>query len=179
MKNYLGDIIFEKRQQENLTQDQYGAKYSVSGPAVFKFEKGYVMPSLQLWLKMAADADISQRRAVLLHVKSKLPEKFQDYIELQAVAAAEKEAENAKKKGAKPDYSKFGNREQMREIMDKDKSLPKGLRELLEDDELWALYKPTGHEINMLRDTFGPLGKGTKVAFREALRLIREFAHSF
>ena len=31
----------------------------------------------------------------------------------------------------------------------------------------------------MLRDTFGPLGKGNKVAFREALRLIREFAHSF
>ena len=179
MKNYLGDIIFENRQKANLTQDQYGAKYSVSGPAVFKFEKGYVKPSLDLWLKMAADADLSQRRAVLLHVKSKLPEEFQDYIEMQGVAAMEKEAENAKKKGAKPDYSKFENREQMRGILDKDKTLPKGLRELLEDDELWSLYKPTGHEINMLRDTFGPLGKGNKVSFREALRLIREFSHSF
>ena len=67
----------------------------------------------------------------------------------------------------------------MREQMDKDKAMPKGLRDLLEDDELWSLYKPTGHELNMLRDLFGPLGRGTKQAYREALRLVREFAHSF
>ena len=42
-----------------------------------------------------------------------------------------------------------------------------------------GFYKPTGHEINMLRDTFGPLGKGSKTTYREALRIIREFAHSF
>jgi len=179
MNNYLGDIIFESRQKENLTQDQYGQKYDVSGPAIFKFEKGYVKPSLELWLKMAADAEISRRRAVLLHVKSKLPEQFQDYIELQSAAVAEKEVESAKKKGNKPDYSKLDNREQMRDVFGKDKTLPKELRELLEDDELWALYKPTGHEINTLRDMFSPLGKGSKTAYREALRLIREFAHSF
>jgi DNA-binding XRE family transcriptional regulator len=179
MKNYLGDIIYNARQQDNLTQDQYGAKYNVSGPAIFKFEKGYVKPSLELWLKMAADAGISQRRAVLLWVKSKLPDEFQEYIELQSAAVAESEVEYAKKKGKKLDYSKFETREQMRELLDKDKSMPKGLRELLEDDELWALYKPTGHEINMLRDIFGPLGRGSKNAFREALRLVREFAHSF
>lgn len=179
MQNFLGDIIFESRKKNDLTQDQYGSKYSVSGPAIFKFEKGYVKPSLELWLKMAADADVSQRRAVLLWIKSKLPEQFQEYIELQSAMAAETEAENAKKKGKKPDYSKFESREQMREVLAKDKDLPKGLKELLEDDELWALYKPTGPEVNMLRDTFGPLGKGSKTAYREALRLIRDFAHSF
>jgi DNA-binding XRE family transcriptional regulator len=179
MQNYIGDIIYESRQRDNLTQDQYGAMYNVSGPAIFKFENCYVRPSLELWLKMAANAELSQRRAVLLWVKSMLPEQFQEYIEMQAVAAAESETEKAKKKGAKPDYSKFENRDQMREILSKDTMLPKGLRELLDDDELWALYKPTGHEVNMLRDTFGPLGKGSKVSFREALRLIREFAHSF
>ena len=57
MKNYLGDIIFEYRKKVNLTQDQYGSKYRVSGPAVFKFEKGYVKPSLELWLKMAAEME--------------------------------------------------------------------------------------------------------------------------
>ena len=179
MQSYLGDIIYENRQKDDLTQDQYGSKYSVSGPAIFKFEKGYVKPSLELWLKMAADAGISQRRAVLLWVKSKLPEQFQEYIELQSAEAAETAAKNATKKGQKPDYSKFENREQMREVLAKDKDLPKGLKELLEDDEIWALFKPTGHEVNMLRDIFGPLGKGSKTAFREALRLIREFAHSF
>lgn len=179
MKNYLGDIIYNSRQKGNLTQDQYGAKYSVSGPAIFKFEKGYVKPSLELWLRMSADADISERRSVLLWIKSKLPEKYQEYIELQSAAVAAGEAEYTRKKGKKADYSKFEAREQMREVMEKDKAIPKGLRELLEDDELWSLYKPTGHELNMLRDTFGPLGRGSKTAYREALRLIREFAHSF
>lgn len=179
MKNYLGDIIFENRQTASLTQDQFGAKYSVSGPAIFKFEKGYVKPSLELWLKMAIEAGISERRAVLLWVKSKLPEEYQDYIELQSAAVAESEAEYAKKKGKKPDYSKFETREQMREYMEKDKTLPKGLKDLLDDNELWSLYKPTGHEINMLRDTFGPLGRGAKHNYREALRVIREFSHSF
>ncbi len=179
MKNYLGEIIYNNRQKEDLTQDQYGARYSVSGPAIFKFEKGYVKPSLDLWLKMAADSGLSERRAVLLWVKSKLPEEYQEYIELQSAAVAESEAEYARKKGKKVDYSKFESREQMREQMDKDKAMPKGLRDLLEDDELWSLYKPTGHELNMLRDLFGPLGRGTKQAYREALRLVREFAHSF
>lgn len=179
MKNYLGEIIYNSRQKENLTQDQYGARYSVSGPAIFKFEKGYVKPSLELWLKMAADAGLSERRSVLLWVKSKLPDEYQEYIELQSAAVAESEAEYAKKKGKKPDYSKFETREQMRDQTDKDKSIPKGLKDLLEDDELWALYKPTGHEINLMRDMFGPLGRGSKTAFREALRLVREFAHSF
>lgn len=179
MKNFLGDIIFKTRQKESLTQDQYGARYGVSGPAIFKFEKGYVKPSLELWLKMGEDAGLSERRAVLLWVKSKLPERFQEYIELQSAAVAESEAEYAKKKGRKADYSKFETRDQMRTQAEKDKSLPAGLKEMLEDDELWALYKPTGHEINMLRDVFGPLGQGSVTAYREALRVIREFSHSF
>ena len=111
----------------------------MSGPAIFKFEKGYVKPSLDLWLKMAAGAEVSQRRAVLLWIKSKLPEQFQDYIELQSSEAAETEAEQAKKKGRRPDYAKFESREQMREVLAKDKDLPKGLKELLDDEELWLL----------------------------------------
>jgi DNA-binding XRE family transcriptional regulator len=180
MKNYLGDIIYAARQRESLTQDQYGARYSVSGPAIFKFEKGYVKPSLELWLKMSHDAAISERRSVLLWVKSKLPDKYQEYIELQGAAMAESGEHFAKKnKGKKPDYSKFETREEMHNAYVKDKSLPAGLRQLLDDDELWALYKPTGHEVNMLRDLFGPLGQGSVVQFREALRLIREFSHAF
>lgn len=182
MKNYLGDIIYKARQDQSLTQDQYGAKYSVSGPAIFKFEKGYVKPSLELWLKMAADADINERRSVLLWVKSKLPDNYQDYIELQSAAVAETEKAYAKsgKRGSKKlDYSKLESREDMFAVMKKDKDLPKGLRDLLEDDELWSMYKPTGHEINMLRDIFAPIGRGGKDQYREALRLIREFSHSF
>ena len=67
----------------------------------------------------------------------------------------------------------------MRATAAKDKALPKALRDLLDDDELWALFKPTGHEIILLRDLFSPLGRGSKKAYGEALRLVREFAHSF
>lgn len=180
-ENYIGEIIYQSRMNLDLTQDEFGSRYSVSGPAVFKFEKGYVRPSLDLWLQMAEDAGIPERRSVLLWLKSKLPAKYQEYVELQgAVAAESSSGYGKKKKGAKGiDYSKYEEREEMREAAAKDKDLPKSLREMLDDDELWSLYKPTGHEINMLRDIFGPMGKGTKAAYREALRLIREFTHSF
>jgi transcriptional regulator with XRE-family HTH domain len=181
VKNYLGEIIYRSRLAQSLTQDEFGSKFEVSGPAVFKFEKGYVRPSLELWLRMAADADVPERRAVLLWLKSKLPVKYQEYVELQAAVAAEGEAAKASKKKAEPktNYSKYDKREELREAAKEDKNLPPGLRELLEDDELWSLYKPTGHEVNMLRDIFGPLGRGGKSAYREGLRLIREFTHSF
>lgn len=182
MKNYLGDIIYKSRQDNNLTQDQYGAQYNVSGPAIFKFEKGYVKPSLELWLKMASDAGINERRSVLLWVKSKLPDDYQDYIELQGAAVAESEKVYGKGKkaaGKRMDYSKFESRSDMQEATSKDKDIPTGLKDMLNDDELWSLYKPTGHEINMLRDLFGPLGRGSAAQYREALRLIRDFAHSF
>ncbi len=77
------------------------------------------------------------------------------------------------------DYSLIEVREEVRATVTKDKKLPKPLRDLLDDDELWALFRPTGHEINLLRDLFSPLGKGSKRAYRDALRLIRKFAHSF
>jgi DNA-binding XRE family transcriptional regulator len=174
MVNYLGDIIYNHRDISEMTQDQFGAKYGISGPAIFKFEKGYVKPSLNLWLKMAPDFDLTERKAVLMWVKSKLPEEFQDFVDLAAEAA-----EKAQGKGAKPskarDYTTFSDRDEMRKVTMKDGSLPKALRDLLSDKELWAVYKPTGREINILRDTFGKLGRGTKSSYREALRLIREF----
>ena len=44
MESFLGEIIYQSRLKLGMTQDQYGAKYDVSGPAVFKFEKGFVRP---------------------------------------------------------------------------------------------------------------------------------------
>lgn len=170
MKNYLGEQIQAHRDVSGMTQDQFGAKYGVSGPAIFKFEKGYVKPSLDLWLRMAKDFEISERKAVLMWVKSKLPEEYQDFIDLTAEAMGE-----AGGKSNVRDYSQMTNRDEMKVTAKKDPALPKALRDLLADDELWAVYKPTGREINLLRDTFGRLGKGNKSSYREALRLIREF----
>jgi DNA-binding XRE family transcriptional regulator len=175
MKNYLGEKIYNHREVSSMTQDQFGAKYNVSGPAIFKFEKGYVKPSLDLWLRMAKDFEIPERRAVLLWVKSKLPEEYQDFIDLSVESVKETAGKKGKGPG-KTDYSNFTDRDAMRVAVKKDADLPKALRDLLGDDELWSVYKPTGREINTLRDDFGKLGKGSKGAFREALRLVREFS---
>ena len=102
-KDFLGHIIQGTRSNLALTQDEFGARYEVSGPAIFKFEKGYARPSLDLWMRISVDANLSQRRAVLLWLKSKLPEKYQEYVELQSAAAAEKQkayGKGSKKKGA-------------------------------------------------------------------------------
>jgi hypothetical protein len=83
-------------------------------------------------------------------------------------------AKRAKKSGV--DYAGVKNRDEIRAAAGADGSLPEGLRELLADDEMWALYKPTGREINLLRDIFGPLGRGRKRSYREALLLLRDFS---
>lgn len=172
-KDELGAVIYQARLDQHLTQDQFGAKYDVSGPAVFKFEKGYVRPSLRLWLRIAADASIPERRSVLMWLRAKLPEKYQHYVNLSPSAAP------VVKKGV-TDYSTFEDFAKMRSTALADKSLPKPLRDLLGDDELWSLFRPTGHEINMLRDLIAPIGKkGGAKSYADALRLIREFSHSF
>jgi len=173
MRNHIGNIIYAARQEQDLTQDQYGAKYEVSGPAVFKFEKGYVRPSLKLWVRMAFDAGLSEHRAILVWLKAKLPEQYQDLIEFQGAAALAGEAKSSRKKLT--DYATIKDRDRIRSAAADDASLPRGLKEFISDSELWALFKPTGSEINALRDIFGPLGNGNKHQYREALRVLREF----
>ena len=169
----LGEIIYKSRLALNMTQDEFGQRYGVSGPAVFKFEKGYVRPSLDLWLRMVGDLDMTEKRAVLLWIKSKLPIKYQHYLELTPTTNRKHQKQGL------IDYSTFESAEEMRVAAAKDRKLPKGLHDVLSDDEVWSLYKPTGHEINLLSKMFPPLGKGSKSAYREALRLVREFTHSF
>lgn len=178
MPKYIGEIVFRDRLARDLTQDEYAARYGVTGPMIFKVEKGYARPKLELWLRMAHDAGLSERRAVLVWLKAKLPEKYQDYVEFQSATAAEKKAAGKKKRGTKGgtlDYAKLKTRDDILAAASKDRSLPKGLRDLLNDDELWGLYKPTGREINMLADMFGPLGTGSKDQYRDGLRVVREF----
>jgi len=174
MENILGEEIYENRVTQGLTQDQFGAKYHVTGPAIFKFEKGYVKPSLDLWLRMAKDFDIGENRAVLMWVKSRLPEEFQDLIIIQDEAMVL--PKEGKRRGPKKkNYAQMTNREEMRKAVNKDNSLPKELKKFLKLEEVWAIYKPTGKEINTLRDRFAGLGKGNTEAYREALRVIRMF----
>jgi transcriptional regulator with XRE-family HTH domain len=89
MDNILGDEIYQNRKGRGLTQDQFGKIYNVSGPAIFKFEKGYVRPSFQLWLRMAKDFKIPEKKAVLMWLKSRLPSEYQSLIDLRVMEVAE------------------------------------------------------------------------------------------
>lgn len=175
MANIIGDVLYESRVNQGLTQDQFGAKYDVSGPAVFKFEKGYVKPSLDLWLKMAADFGIPEKTAVLMWLKSRLPEKYQSLIQIKDPTGPVEPPTTIRPSPRAVDYTKFNDRKEMRKVAMGDRGLPKMLREFLKDDEIWVVYKPTGKEINFLRDAFGRLGEGSPAAYREALRAIRGF----
>ncbi len=175
MSNLIGEVIYENRVNEGLTQDQFGTKYDISGPAVFKFEKGYVKPSLDLWLRMAVDFNIPEKTAVLIWIKSRLPEKFQSLIQVKSPQAVAEAPVVYRPSPRTVDYTKFEDRKDMRKIALNDRTLPKNLREVLKDDEIWAMFKPTGVEINFLRDTFSRLGEGSVSAYRDALRAVREF----
>ena len=172
MKTEIGELIADSRSHLNLTQDQFGRKYGVSGPAIFKFEKSYVKPSLVLWLQMARDLGVDEKKAVLMWVRAKLPKKYQAFVNLEPAAVQEKPAAY---KGKAPKPKKLPSAEELRKAILADRSAPKGLKALLKDDDIWNLYKPKAGEIELRRTTFGTLGDGNKSTFREALRLVREF----
>ncbi len=175
MSTLLSKMVYERRKSEGITQDQFGARYGVSGPAIFKFEKGYVNPSFKLWMQMAQDFDIGEGLAVLLWARAKLPGRYQDIIELKG--AKIKETEVIYKTGLKHiDYSRMMNRDKLRETVLGDDTLPKGLKALVKDNEVWQIYKPTGREINLLRESYERFGDGTKGRYREGLRVLREFS---
>ncbi len=176
MSNFIGEEIFKNRKRQKLTQDEFGAKFGVSGPAIFKFEKGFVRPSLDLWLRIATELKIPERKALLMWIKDRLPEKFQHVINVKREEIIEEEPEEDIFEEGKVDYSNIPDRKKLRKAALEDDTLPRGLRSLIRDEEIWAAYKPTGEEIKFLRDTFGKFPRGTKALFREGLRLYRLFS---
>lgn len=170
MTGLIAQHIFRHRKKLRMTQDEMAQQYRISGPGVFKFEKGYVTPSLRLWLRMAEDMGIPTRTAVLMHVHDKLPEEHRQTAGIAAMLAGQTDAGPGQ-----VNFRKYRKREELRAAVTNNQWLPAGLRELAVSDGLWALYRPTGQEINALRDAFGPLGEGTARDFCDGLRLIREF----
>ncbi len=170
MDNSIGEIIRDYRAKQRLTQDELGHKYNTSGPGIFKFERGYIRPNLTLWLRMSQDIGIPERKAVLMHVRSRLPNDLQSIIDPDSKPKARKRSV----KGLK-DYKSISGAKELKAAARRDTGLPKALRDLLAEDSLWKSFKPTGKEIETLRDKFGSLGRGSKNSYREALRLIRGF----
>ncbi|KPL11670.1 hypothetical protein AMJ85_03390 [candidate division BRC1 bacterium SM23_51] len=171
MDNRIGKTIERYRKSLAKTQDQLGAMYSVTGPAIFKFEKGYVKPSLELWMKIAYDAGLTPRKALLCWIKDKLPEQYLDIFESIETSGEKVEAAEEERQG----YSQYEDRDALRKAVLCDPSLAGTLIELFRDDEFWSLYKPTGVEIDHLVRFCAPLAEGAADMYRDALRLIRRF----
>lgn len=171
----LEKLIYKKRKEDQVTQDVFGSRYDVSGPAIFKFEKGYVNPSFKLWMRMATDFEIPEAAAVLLWAQAKLPPEYRRVLQdsIDAAATVKPEGKGAKSKA--PDLSRIANRDTLRETVLSDKSMPRGLTQMCRDNEIWNIYQPTGREIAILRDTYASYGDGTKAKYREALLALRRF----
>ena len=164
MAKLIAQQLLRYRKRLKVTQDQLGSEFNVSGPAVFKFEKGYVVPSLKLWLKLAKAINIEPCRAVLMWAKDKLPKQFKAFIQIDGGSVH---------KGTR--FAKYKTAKKIREVMLKDKWLPSGLADLAKSNPLWTMYKPTGAEIDLLQSIFSKLGEGAARDFCDGLRLIREF----
>ncbi len=162
----LGRMIQEFRERNGLTQDNLGRRYDISGPAVFKFEKGYVNPSLELWKRIAADMGLGEPEAVLIWVRAKLPEEHQSRIDLASAAT---------RRGKGTDLAQIMERDKLRAAALADPGLPAGLRALVKDDEVWRIVKPTGRELNLLKEMSRAIGDGRKGLWRNALLVLRSF----
>lgn len=176
MTNIIGQAIFEHRKKTGYTQDQFGKKINISGPAVFKFERGFVRPSLDVWLQIATDMNLDREYAVLMWMKDRLPDEFAHLIDLDTSRI--KSDDPLKKSNAKyhkVDYSKYQSPEEVRAQAVKDKTLPRGLIAMMKDKKMWDSVKPTGEEVNFLRDAYQTVGAGDRFLFIEAISLHRKF----
>jgi len=169
--NRIGKTIERYRKALGKTQDQLGSMYSVTGPAVFKFEKGYVKPSLELWMKIAYDAGLTPKKSLLCWIKDKLPEQYVEILDSLEQTGEGAVADANRSTG----YSQIEDREALRKAVLCDPALPGALVELFRDDEFWALYKPRGTEIDHLVRFCSQFREGTPDMYRDALRLIRQF----
>lgn len=174
-KSQIAEIIYKTRRARHLTQDEFGDIYEVSGPAIFKFEKGYVRPSLELWLKIARDAELTERWATLLWLQQMLPTKYRQYVELRWAGSDDEMPWTRDGRTERRNYAACKERDELLKLAQEDPNMPRGLRELLQDDELWAIYKPTGDEVNYLVQNFAALGRGSKNLYREAIYVLRLF----
>lgn len=175
MTNIIGEAIFQHRKRAGMTQDQFGAKFRVTGPAIFKFEKGFVRPSLEVWLKIAEDMDIARSHAVMMWMKDRLPEEFTRLIDLKETTIESDGPGKSKVKYQSVDYGKMGTPEEVRQRASSDKTLPRGLVALMKDKKLWETVKPEGDEVAFLRDAYQTVGSGTKYLFVDALEVLRKF----
>ena len=165
----LGERILKFRKTQNLTQADLAHRYKVSGPAIFKFERGFMTPSFKLWFKIAEDMGIPEKEAVLIWAKQKMPARFRKLIQETSeldVALIRDRLEAAGK-------GKTG-RESMREIVRDDPGISPAVKRFVADSEMWGILKPTVDDLVFLIDLDGSIPLLTLEQLRDALMLGRD-----
>lgn len=156
------------RKTNKLTQADLAERYDISGPAVFKFEKGFVTPSLRLWQKIAADMDIPEKEAVLIWVKEKLPEKLHPHLRITAKLDAESLLQDLEAASKKPDPS-----EQMRNVILENPDIAPSLKAFVSDKAMWKILRPSLKEVAFLVQVDQQLPRLKVSQFRDLMVVAR------
>lgn len=171
--NAMGEIINQSRMERELTQDEFGMEYGVSGPAIFKFEKGYVRPSVRLWMPIAKDAGLDECTAIRMWVRGKVPAKYRHHVTL---GRDETSANGAgKKRKGKPTFAqieaKLGRTAMLQQAV---KVGPRGFKKALLDEQFVAVFDPDGGEVDRTLAFLDRNGPGKDHTAREVFRLVRD-----
>ncbi|MFW5870692.1 MAG: helix-turn-helix transcriptional regulator [Candidatus Sumerlaeota bacterium] len=165
----LGSRIIRFREKNNLTQADLADRYKVSGPAIFKFEKGFLIPSLKLWLRIANDIGVPEKEAVLIWAREKLPDKMHDLISTEAVFEVDdvmqdlEKASSGKTAGTKA-----------RSVLQKDVNVSPALKSFASNTKVWNILKPTLDELRYLIQLDQVCDMDRDEDYRDALLLARE-----
>jgi len=165
----LGARIMKFRKSHGLTQADLAERYKVSGPAIFKFEKGFVIPSLKLWLAISSDMGIPEKEAVLVWVREKMPARFHSLVKAKpsfdvAPLRAELEAMAKDTPGLK----------RMREVILSHPEISPSLKKFVGNNEMWNIFKPTSKELLFLIELDKTYTLISLRQFREAMIVARQ-----
>ncbi|MFP4382112.1 MAG: helix-turn-helix domain-containing protein [Candidatus Sumerlaeia bacterium] len=167
-KSILGTRIMDFRKSNHLTQADLADRYEISGPAVFKFEKGFVTPSLKLWQKMAKDMDIPEKEAVLIWVKEKLPARMHKMIRERSVLDMEEMKKQLEEASKEQDSSAA-----MRSIILGNPDITPSFQEFVSEKTVWEIMKPTLEEVVFLIEIDQWMPRLTVDQFRDLLIVAR------
>lgn len=165
----LGSRIMSYRKARKLTQADLAERYSVSGPAIFKFEKGFVTPSLKLWQKIASNIGIPEKEAVLIWVREKLPPNMKNLIAEATCLDLEGLSKELTAISKEPQGTK-----KMRDSILDNAELSPALKKFVGNNEMWDTLKPTCKEVLFLINLTQSITLYEVEQFRDAMMVGRE-----
>lgn len=171
-KSPLAARLMNYRKQNHLTQSDLAVRYGVSGPAIFKFEKGFVLPSLRLWQKMAGDMDIPEKEAVLMWIREKVPTRLGTHLKIVSGLdiATLTDNLNAIPEGADA-YRKRGA------LLQENPEVSPSLKRFVSEQRMWDIFKPSMGEIIFLVEMDQHIHGMKATQFRDLLLVARAIQH--